>query len=767
MPRTTKTSSAKSKVTKSNVVSQTEGGIPIINATVAQIRKVRQGGAVCDGSRKQLVRVPHVEERSRLYAETAEIIGERESFALPYHGGRMWKCEVKLFDNKGAVGDNGKDLKLKGNVNLDKSRRSSDPGKPASKSEKNSGNKKGSKGNSFTPLFRWYRGNLELATLPHILEDIVEVDAKMNAKKKWRDMSDDELDSSDEEWDDFLPTSSRGVMEISELTTSAWEDPNHPLPTITRTWISPDLQKFTSRKAALKHAEDLVQKDLLIDRVLHGIGSNGIRLRPVKPTRKEALDAGFARFVRDGLWVVGQEEMWIEKRRDILVKKHLKRLEVNSDEGGRAMESIDGSGEENALEEEENATSMKQQSKPHNNDTALAMTDANSQVGGKGNTEARGDRCKKLEVEVISPNLVGKEGSEDVVEEEEALSSVKEHLKSKQNAIAEFNQKPMTIDNRETPCRIDRIQTKKNTSVSKIVSATESEASSHDGSENYSPSAVEIIRSVDNGQLNSKAGKIGTGSRRQRNKIPPPMVPSTHYRLTPAQISKCYYACIDHYETVMRTVKARSLHHDLTDGFDVLRERGRGRYDMELPVFDTAEFSFLTDSKKSAWMPVVNKILGQDAALVHKGCFLSLPGSETQVYHQDGLHLNKKCQKPCHAVNVFIPLIDYDMTNGPTEFCLGTHYLGYENYVKDMVYTPCVIAGTPIIFDYRLGHRGLKNTSQSLRAVVYLTYSSVASGKEFRDSVNFSRKRYRKLGEFVERPLSREERANKRRKQKK
>ncbi len=50
-----------------------------------------------------------------------------------------------------------------------------------------------------------------------------------------------------------------------------------------------------------------------------------------------------------------------------------------------------------------------------------------------------------------------------------------------------------------------------------------------------------------------------------------------------------------------------------------------------------------------------------------------------------------------------------------------------------------------------------------MRPVVYLTYSSVASGKEFRDSVNFSRRRYHKLGDFVEKPLSREERLQKRR----
>ena len=47
--------------------------------------------------------------------------------------------------------------------------------------------------------------------------------------------------------------------------------------------------------------------------------------------------------------------------------------------------------------------------------------------------------------------------------------------------------------------------------------------------------------------------------------------------------------------------------------------------------------------------------------------FLYLPGSETQMYHQDGVHLKKK-HTPCYTIYVFIPLVDYDMTNVPTEF---------------------------------------------------------------------------------------------------
>ena len=183
---------------------------------------------------------------------------------------------------------------------------------------------------------------------------------------------------------------------------------------------------------------------------------------------------------------------------------------------------------------------------------------------------------------------------------------------------------------------------------------------------------------------------------------------------------------------------------------------------MELPAFDGPEFSFITNLKKTPWMPVVRQILGKDVVLIHKGIFLSLPGAETQSYHQDGLHLTTQYQKPCHAINVFVPLIDLQMKSGPTEFCLGTHILGQEDYDEAFLETPLVKAGTPVIFDYRLGHKGLANTSDSCRPILYCTYAAAVDGKEFRDSINFSRKRYHKLGEMVTKAPSREERAQKR-----
>mmetsp|Transcript_33653 Transcript_33653/g.69993 ORF Transcript_33653/g.69993 Transcript_33653/m.69993 type:complete len:251 (+) Transcript_33653:102-854(+) len=221
---------------------------------------------------------------------------------------------------------------------------------------------------------------------------------------------------------------------------------------------------------------------------------------------------------------------------------------------------------------------------------------------------------------------------------------------------------------------------------------------------------------------------------------------------------------MDHYDSVIATVKARALHRELEDGFDVLRERGRGRFDMELPAFDEPAFNFLTDLKRAPWMPVVRTILGKDVVLIHKGMFLSMPGADHQQYHQDGVHLSTQTQRDCHAINVFVPLIDLTLKHGPTEFCLGTHILDQEEYNYKYIETPVVSAGTPIIFDYRLGHKGLSNTSGSCRPVLYCTYACENNGKEFRDSVNFSRKRYHRIGDLVSSAniLSRKDRAEKR-----
>lgn len=545
-----------------------------------------------------------------------------------------------------------------------------------------------------------------MATLPYILNEIVEVESKMPGKKRWANGlgEDDDLDSSDEEWDDDVykvePTIKVDIDEC-ELTEAAYEDSSHPWPHVTRVWISPDLQRFPSRKKAIEHAKVLMKRDALIDRTMFGYGHNGVRLRPVKPTKKVALEAGFARFLRDGLWIVGQEEAWIEHRRNTLVKKQQKRLMIMSEE-----EEADGGKTDNtkveasvAKKEESGVTEQKvevsEDTKMPSTDNVAVSNISSSDDVKMPSTSSDDMKMPSTSMSNINSNNDMQKASTETVDamlgnytaETNQSEEKKESKETKSTAVALPGQlDTSTITTNQTSAIASASKTSPVSAdgdTTKIVS--ESDASTEGGATTKSSAESNTVNNGNESTLTGsqlilqKAKELAAEQQAKPKKVikraptgtrpPPAFVPSTHYKLNQAQITKCFEASIDHYEKVMNTVRVRSLHHELADGFDVFRERGRGRYDMELPLFDTEEFSFLTDLKKASWMPIVNKILGDDALLIHKGCFLSLPGSEMQVYHQDGVHLNKKVHKPCYAINVFIPLVDYDMTNGPTVSC--------------------------------------------------------------------------------------------------
>lgn len=77
---------------------------------------------------------------------------------------------------------------------------------------------------------------------------------------------------------------------------------------------------------------------------------------------------------------------------------------------------------------------------------------------------------------------------------------------------------------------------------------------------------------------------------------------------------------------------------------------------------------------------------------------------------------------PAYALNVFIPLVDVTVVNGPTEFVPATHILGnFDSNTQPLQI--CATAGQPIIFDYRIRHRGICNKSAESRPVIYLTYA--------------------------------------------
>ena len=98
------------------------------------------------------------------------------------------------------------------------------------------------------------------------------------------------------------------------------------------------------------------------------------------------------------------------------------------------------------------------------------------------------------------------------------------------------------------------------------------------------------------------------------------------YCLTESQVKLCLDAVQTHYKDVAQQVKDVIWNHV---EFHEIRQRGPKRYELQVPALDS--FGFLNDLARTPWAPIIFKILGHDAELIHKGCFLSLPGSSCQV----------------------------------------------------------------------------------------------------------------------------------------
>ncbi len=691
----------------------------------------------------------------------------------------------------------------------------------------------------------------------------------------------------------------RGLMtrETSTLSHVAYDiirlKYDHPAPTVSIRWKSPDARTFTSRKTAWEYATILSKQEVIIERNLKGVGASGKLLKVFVPTAKTAIEVGKLRFVRDGLWVVGQETLWQDAREDELLaqeeeleeaaaskvytsglqlfvaeNRHEYREEhdTNLSQADKALrhqwrcltpkeqevwedkvqEQFEDSSVEESESEEEDETSgvdannSGAEDEEESDESSVEYISHYQYFVQQRRHDYRHEQQMKLEADgsgaktkftLAQADKELKEQWKEMDEEQQdewiaKLEKMEEEHERDEKKVEEKNEKEDatgdTIEEEKVvtttgATAVDCTTTKIDKTIAGETLITESSSTAtalpdekndedlpkHEPSSDiafgeekksedddlYSkesqpmvtesvPSNAEISSPPKASKANNKKGKSKGGKSSKTNSATEAAKSTSaatkkgkkkstrhvysKYCLTPEQISKCHAACIEHYETVMRTVKNRDLARELADGFDVLRERGHGRFDMEIPAFETPEYGFLNNFDQTSWMPIVRSILGDDIVLIHKGAFMSLPGAEAQVYHQDGVHLTNQTQRPCHAINVFVPLVDLHSRNGPTEFVLGSHVLGHDGYDRDFLETPKPTAGTPVIFDYRLGHRGLGNSSQSCRPIVYCTYARASDGKEFRDSVNFSRKRYHKIGELSQKPLSREERRNKR-----
>lgn len=215
----------------------------------------------------------------------------------------------------------------------------------------------------------------------------------------------------------------------------------------------------------------------------------------------------------------------------------------------------------------------------------------------------------------------------------------------------------------------------------------------------------------------------------------------------------CHDAALELNQQVRALLVQRGIDPDGHAEFSFYgcHQRDPGRIDLRNhAAFDEAPFDNPSLNMDAAWMPLVNLTLGGDARLLYKGLVMAEPGAGNQNYHRDAplvtrnewkLHEpdlpDKQVLLPAHCVVVFVPLVDIDTTNAPTDFLPGSQYA--DSYMDSLLIgspepgdassgarlpaTLCVAAGDAIVFDARVQHAGAAHQGTCRRPLLYFLYS--------------------------------------------
>lgn len=184
--------------------------------------------------------------------------------------------------------------------------------------------------------------------------------------------------------------------------------------------------------------------------------------------------------------------------------------------------------------------------------------------------------------------------------------------------------------------------------------------------------------------------------------------------LPPELVADLYAAFMERFELVTATTEPN---------------RGANRYQMHLP-FEQPFIDPLVITNPLA-LPVIDAILGPNCVCHYFASDTPLPGSEYQRVHSDihPLFADEGLIVPAYGLVLNIPLVDFREDNGPVEIWPGgTHLMPQgldmqslaENMYSEKVIMP---AGSLLIRDLRMWHRGTPNQSDAARPNMAMIYA--------------------------------------------
>ena len=176
---------------------------------------------------------------------------------------------------------------------------------------------------------------------------------------------------------------------------------------------------------------------------------------------------------------------------------------------------------------------------------------------------------------------------------------------------------------------------------------------------------------------------------------------------------------------------------DLTAHYQVGERRVQLPIQLRGPLLDPALYA------NPLLLGILSGLLGRDILIDNFTCVTALAGAPSQHFHRDHPDplplIGPGVVAPPFAVTVAIPLVDLTPATGTTELYPGSHAAGLSADGKPRQTfepeRPYLNRGGCILMDYRLWHRGLANSSQQARPVLYIVYAR----HWFTDNINFNR----------------------------
>jgi ectoine hydroxylase-related dioxygenase (phytanoyl-CoA dioxygenase family) len=191
---------------------------------------------------------------------------------------------------------------------------------------------------------------------------------------------------------------------------------------------------------------------------------------------------------------------------------------------------------------------------------------------------------------------------------------------------------------------------------------------------------------------------------------------------------------------------------------------GTNRAQMHLPF--TAPYNDERVINHPIAMSIIEQILGQDCKCTYFASDTPMPGSDYQNVHSDTMPLFPELSIPLPAFSLVlnIPLVDTTDENGPLEVWPGGTHLNpdyanhdtldgsvnphlhivraAENMLSEKVY---MSAGSIVVRDLRMWHRGTPNRSDNRRTNIALIYNRSWYGSGF--EIQIPRETYANLSD--------------------